>query len=89
LDDVGGSYDSGMARETFDVLECPNCTRDFVLSREQVLSICGREQEEAARLRLVIADAARFIRARNTEGVEFPYDSRPLRRLYEIADGLK
>lgn len=40
---------------------------------------------KADHLELVIADADRFLKARRQDGIDFPYDSRPLRKLREIA----
>lgn len=40
---------------------------------------------EVERLRLAIADAARFLDQRERDGLDFPYDSRPLRRLKALS----
>lgn len=41
---------------------------------------------QLVRMRRAISDAVLFLQIREQEGVEFPYDSRPLRKLRELAE---
>jgi hypothetical protein len=41
---------------------------------------------EIERLRRIIFEAALFLEARRQDGIDFPYDSRPLRKLKEEAE---
>lgn len=43
------------------------------------------EASELERLRLTVSMAVAFLNLRRAEGIAFPYDSRPLRRLREAA----
>ena len=43
-------------------------------------------QAEVTRLKWIISDAGVFLDARRREGIEFSYDSRPLRKLKQEAD---
>lgn len=55
-------------------------------SRVEMKQIVLTLMAERDRLRRQIEEAVRFLRAREKDGIEFPYDSRPLRKLREIAD---
>lgn len=42
-------------------------------------------QRSGDRFRLVIGEAVMFLDRRRDDGIDFPYDSRPLRKLREVS----